>query len=83
MPPDFRRCDAALPPASVAPEFRGRGLARALLEALEDTARELGYRAMRLDSWAPTRQLYVAAGYREIADYNDNPEAVFWGEKQL
>lgn len=67
----------------VAPEFRGRGLALQLLENLEDLARELGYRALRLDAWSPGRGLYLAAGYHEIPDYNDNPHAVFWGEKEL
>jgi GNAT superfamily N-acetyltransferase len=67
----------------VAPEFRGRGLARALLAALENTARELGHRAVRLDSQSSTWPLYRAAGYRQIADYNANPHADFWGEKPL
>jgi GNAT superfamily N-acetyltransferase len=67
----------------VAPQFRGRGLGNQLLESLEGLARELGYRAIRLDSWAPGIGLYLAAGYREIPDYNRNPHAVFWGEKLL
>lgn len=67
----------------VAPQFRGRGLARALLLALESSARELGHRAVRLDSQSSTWPMYLAAGYREVADYNDNPHAHFWGEKQL
>jgi GNAT superfamily N-acetyltransferase len=67
----------------VFPEFRGRGLARALIEALEDTARHLGHRRMRLDSTSATWPIYEAAGYRAIPDYNDNPHADLWGEKQL
>jgi GNAT superfamily N-acetyltransferase len=67
----------------VAPQFRGRGLGRALLLALENAARELGHRAVRLDSQSSTWPMYLAAGYREVADYNDNPHADFWGEKQL
>jgi GNAT superfamily N-acetyltransferase len=67
----------------VAPGFRGRGLARRLLEALESAARELGYRAVQLDSQSATWPLYRAAGYEEIADYNANPYADFWGAKQL
>jgi hypothetical protein len=29
------------------------------------------------------QRLYRAAGYTEIAPYNDNPFACFWGEKRL
>ena len=67
----------------VVPQFRGRGLARALLREMEDTARDMGYQVMRLDSTSATWPIYAAAGYGEIADYNDNPHAHFWGEKQL
>jgi GNAT superfamily N-acetyltransferase len=70
----------------VAPECRGRGVARRLLVALEDAARGLGYRRLRLDTGPKQPQaeaLYRSAGYREIADYNDNPFATFFGEKEL
>jgi len=70
----------------VVPGARSRGLGRALLTALEDAARELGYARARLDTGARqpgARALYLSAGYREIADYNDNPYAAFWGEKAL
>jgi GNAT superfamily N-acetyltransferase len=70
----------------VAPDQRGRGVARALLGALEDLARELGYTTTRLDTG--NRQphalaLYLSAGYLEIPDYNGNPNASFWAEKVL
>lgn len=70
----------------VVPEVRGRGVARALLRALEQRARELGYTTARLDTGprqANARGLYGAEGYRETADFNGNPVAVFWGEKSL
>jgi GNAT superfamily N-acetyltransferase len=67
----------------VAPSFRGRGLARALIQALEDAARQLGHRAVRLDSQTATWPLYRSAGYQPIPDYNDNPHADHWGEKRL
>ncbi len=50
----------------VAPEARGRGAARILLEALEDRARELGYVTARLDTGPRqphARALYESAGY--------------------
>jgi GNAT superfamily N-acetyltransferase len=67
----------------VVPEFRGRGLARALLEALEGEARRLGHRTLRLDATTPTWPMYVSAGYRAVPDYNGNPHATVWGEKDL
>ena len=70
----------------VVPEARSRGHARRLLVALEDAARELGYDRVRLDTGPRqphARSLYERSGYREIAPYNDNPYASYWGEKSL
>jgi GNAT superfamily N-acetyltransferase len=67
----------------VVPEFRGRGLARSLIDALEGAARELGHQVVRLDSTFATWPIYAAAGYLPIADYNDNPHADVWAEKAL
>jgi GNAT superfamily N-acetyltransferase len=70
----------------VVPEARGRGLARELLVALEDAARALGYARVRLDTGPKqprAEALYRSAGYREIADYNGNPHASYFGEKAL
>jgi GNAT superfamily N-acetyltransferase len=70
----------------VVPGQRGRGVARALLGALEDAARELGYDTVRLDTGTHQPHalaLYLDAGYRPIPDYNDNRAASFWGEKPL
>jgi GNAT superfamily N-acetyltransferase len=70
----------------VVPEARRRGLARALLGALEDTARALGYEIVRLDTGPrqPHAQaLYEASGYVAIGNFNANPMAAFWGEKRL
>lgn len=70
----------------VLPEARGRGAARALLAALEDAARELGYARIRLDTGRDqphARALYESAGYRSIPDYNANPYASYWGEREL
>jgi GNAT superfamily N-acetyltransferase len=70
----------------VLPEARGRGLGRALLAALEDLARDLGYVVARLDTGPkqPAAQaMYERAGYLSVPDYNGNPYASFWGEKRL
>ena len=70
----------------VAPTGRSRGIARALLTALEGAARDLGYVRVRLDTGAEqphAKALYLSTGYVEIEDYNDNPFASFWGEKAL
>jgi GNAT superfamily N-acetyltransferase len=70
----------------VVPGARGRGVARVLLAALEDGARALGYRRVRLDTGAQQPHalaLYERAGYRAIGDYNANPFASWWGEREL
>jgi GNAT superfamily N-acetyltransferase len=70
----------------VVPEARGRGVARVLLRALEDAARRLGFTRARLDTGRlqPQAQaLYESAGYRAIPDYNGNPYASWWAEKEL
>jgi GNAT superfamily N-acetyltransferase len=70
----------------VVPAARGTGVARRLLHALQDRARELGYEIARLDTGprqTNARGLYEAEGYARIEDFNGNPVAVFWGEKSL
>jgi len=60
----------------IRPEFRGRGIGRALTLALITAAREIGYRALRLDTLLEMREahkLYQALGFREIAAYCSNP----------
>ncbi|MDG4668040.1 GNAT family N-acetyltransferase [Mycobacterium sp. 236(2023)] len=70
----------------VAPAARGRGVARKLLARIEEEARVIGYRSVRLDTasgMVAAQGLYGAAGYRRIDDYNGNPHASFWMEKTL
>ena len=70
----------------VVPEARGQGMGRALLEALESAARELGYRVVRLDTGPRqprAERMYRRAGYRPIDNFNANPVASFFGEKRL
>lgn len=60
----------------VAPEARGMGLGGALITAIMKSARETGYREMRLDT-LPTMQaalaLYQHAGFRQIDAYYPTP----------
>ncbi|MEO6496781.1 MAG: GNAT family N-acetyltransferase [Solirubrobacteraceae bacterium] len=70
----------------VVSDARGHGVAKLLLAALEDAARRLGYRRARLDTGRlqpHALRLYEDAGYEEIDDYNDNPFASWWGEREL
>ena len=70
----------------VAPDARGRGLARALLEELERRARDLGYTVARLDTGprqVRAQRMYERAGYAQIENFNANPVATFFGEKAL
>jgi GNAT superfamily N-acetyltransferase len=60
--------------------FRGRGLARVLLAALEDEARALGYRRILMESGTAQPEamaLYESSGYERIPGfgyYRDSPE---------
>ncbi|HMQ58398.1 MAG TPA: GNAT family N-acetyltransferase [Rhizobiaceae bacterium] len=70
----------------VAEAARGMGLARRLMAALEDAARDAGHSMLRLDTnetLTEAHALYAALGYHEIAAYNDNPYAGKWFEKTL
>ena len=67
----------------VLPEARRRGVGRALLAALEDQARSMGFARVCLDCERHNWPTYRVAGYVEIDDYNDNPFADHWAEKRL
>jgi ribosomal protein S18 acetylase RimI-like enzyme len=61
-------------------------VARRLLTELESIAASRGCRAIRLDTsdyLTPAIGLYRAAGYTEVADYNRNPKASLWFEREL
>jgi len=66
----------------VDPAARGRGLSRAVLVALEDAARALGYEALRLetgDRQPEALGLYARAGFEQIPCYGpyvDDPASV-------
>ncbi len=66
----------------VRPEFRGMHLSNLLTGQAIETAREIGYTTMRLDTfaWMETAiALYEKLGFKRIARYNDNKadDAVF------
>lgn len=70
----------------VVPEARSRGVGRALLEALEQAGRDLGYKGVRLDAGPEqqhSRVLFGATGYLEIERYNHNHIADYFAEKPL
>ena len=70
----------------VIPDARGAGVARKLLARLEEIARSLGYRTLRLDTGAKQQAsvaLFTSSGYEPIGDYNGNPVAAHWFEKRL
>ena len=70
----------------VAPQVRGRGIARQLLAALEARAVAAGVRVLRLDTsrhLPEAHALYIKNGYVEIPAYNDNPYADHWFEKRV
>ncbi|MEU7787367.1 MarR family winged helix-turn-helix transcriptional regulator [Amycolatopsis sp. NPDC049159] len=70
----------------VAPPARGLGLGRRLLAELEAHAAAQGVRTLRLETnraLAEAVGLYRAAGYREVAPFNDERYADHWFEKHL
>lgn len=70
----------------LAPEVRGIGLGRRLLDALEDEAAKLNLRTIRLETnkaLTEAQGMYRRAGYREVAPFNDERYADHWFEKRL
>lgn len=70
----------------VASPARGLGIARRMLAALEQIARDAGAQRVQLDSHRTLTEalaLYRSAGYAEIPAFNDNPYAHYWFGKRL
>ncbi|MGH4028828.1 GNAT family N-acetyltransferase [Actinomycetota bacterium Odt1-20B] len=70
----------------VAPAARGLGLGRRFLAELEKRAAEHGHEALRLDTnkaLSAAIGLYHAAGFEEVAAFNDEPYADHWFEKRI
>jgi putative acetyltransferase len=61
------------------PQFRGKGLGRALAEKIISEARQIGYTTMRLDTVEPVMEdalaMYRRLGFREVPPYRPNPIA--------
>lgn len=73
----FNATDAELKRMFVKVEVRGAGAGRQLLEHCIETARQLNYRALKLDSVATMRaaiKLYLAYGFVEIEPYRFNTQ---------
>ncbi len=63
----------------VRPQFRGKKISRALVEALIEEARKIGYTAMVLSTVDVLKEaisLYQSLGFEIIAPYYDMPEAM-------
>jgi GNAT superfamily N-acetyltransferase len=59
------------------PQFRGKGLGRALADRIIAEARQIGYERMRLDTVEPVMKdavaMYRRFGFKDIAPYRPNP----------
>ena len=70
----------------VKPKHRRRGLAEALLDALENYARERGFRTAYLDTrpdMEAALAFYLRRGYERCEPYNDNPVAAHFLRRRL
>ena len=99
MPPDHRSAGSGCAPSNPAvgqirrlwvdPAARGRGIARALMAAVEDAARELGLHDLRLgtgDGQPEAVALYASSGWERVFVGRDGrpvPDRHIWFVKQL
>jgi ribosomal protein S18 acetylase RimI-like enzyme len=69
-----------------APEARGRGVARQVLDRLETEARAHGLKRLRLETnktLAEAQALYRRQGFKEVAPFNEEPYAHYWFAKKI
>ena len=69
-----------------APQVRGLGVGRRLLDRLADEALSRGMERVRLETnrtLAEARRLYERAGFVEVTAFNDEPYAHHWYERRL
>jgi predicted GNAT superfamily acetyltransferase len=67
------------------PGARSRRVGRALPQALDDAAREIGYERVQLDAGpeqAHSKALFASSGYLEIAPYDRNHIADYWARER-
>ena len=60
----------------VRPEYRGKGIATALVERIIEDARNIGYKELYLDTLPELEsavRLYKLFGFEETGQYNDSP----------
>ena len=60
----------------VRPEYRGNGIATALVERIIEDARNIGYKELYLDTLPELEsavKLYKSFGFEETGQYNDSP----------
>lgn len=60
----------------VRPEYRGNGIATALVERIIEDARNIGYKELYLDTLPELEsavRLYKSFGFEETGQYNDSP----------
>jgi len=70
----------------VAPSARGLGLGRRLMESVENAARDIAIKVLRLDTNSAlpeAGQLYRSSGWTEIERFNDDPYPDVFFEKRL
>jgi len=70
----------------VRPQFRGRGIAEALLDAMEKHALDKAADWVYLDSKDDLKdalRIYIRRGYQPCERYNDNPQATVFLRKKL